>query len=242
MSNWNPWHGCHKYSTGCKNCYMFRRDALYGRDSNIVEKNSTFRLPIEKKRDGSYRLGEGEPVYTCMTSDFFIEEADEWRTEAWAMIRERSELTFILFTKRIERFYCSLPADWGGGYENVALCLSCENQEAVNRRAPLLLEMPIRHKLLVLSPMLEAIDVSAPLASGQIRQVTCAGESGENARLCDYDWILAVREQCIEAGVPFFFHQTGALFRKDGRVYRIPRKHQHSQARKAGIDYGIQPF
>ncbi len=44
------------------------------------------------------------------------------------------------------------------------------------------------------------------------------------------------------ASVPFFFHQTGALFRKDGRVYRIPRKDQHSQARKAGIDYGIQPF
>ncbi|MCM1333867.1 MAG: phage Gp37/Gp68 family protein [Bacteroides sp.] len=237
MAIWNPWHGCHKYSTGCKNCYMFRRDAQYGRDSNLIGKNATFSLPIERKRDGSYRLGGGEPVYTCMTSDFFIEEADGWRGETWGMIHSRPELTFVLFTKRIERFYNALPDDWGEGYENVALCLSCEDQEAVNRRAPLLLEMPIRYKMLVLSPMLEAIDVSAPLASGQIREVTCAGESGENARLCDYGWILSVREQCIAAEVPFFFQQTGALFRKDGRVYHIPRSLQHEQARKAGINY-----
>ena len=35
---WNPWHGCHKKSAGCLNCYMFRRDSLYDKDSNIVSK------------------------------------------------------------------------------------------------------------------------------------------------------------------------------------------------------------
>lgn len=69
-----------------------------------------------------------------------------------------------------------------------------------------------------------------------IRELVCGGESGNDARICDYGWILSLREQCLAAGVPFRFRQTGALFRKDGRLYRIPRRLQHAQARKAGID------
>ncbi len=52
-------------------------------------------------------------------------------------------------------------------------------------------------------------------------------------------WVLDVRRQCMNKGVPFQFHQTGAYFIKDGRMYRIPRRFQTSQARKAGIDYKI---
>ncbi len=63
------------------------------------------------------------------------------------------------------------------------------------------------------------------------------GESGKDARLCDYDWVLDIRDQCVEARVPFHFKQTGARFRKDGRVYFVPRRIQSSQARRAGIDY-----
>ena len=43
----------------------------------------------------------------------------------------------------------------------------------------------------------------------------------------------------MNKGVPFQFHQTGAYFIKNGRMYRIPRRFQMSQARKAGIDYKI---
>lgn len=58
------------------------------------------------------------------------------------------------------------------------------------------------------------------------------------ARVCDYDWVLSLREQCRAAGVAFCFHQTGALFRKDGKLYRIPRVQQRPQARRADIDLG----
>lgn len=51
----------------------------------------------------------------------------------------------------------------------------------------------------------------------------------------DYDWILNTRRQCIEYGVPFYFKQTGALFRKDSKINRIPRKLQEAQVRKSGI-------
>lgn len=81
MSIWNPWHGCHKKSAGCFNCYMYRRDAEFGKDSNIVTKTKDYDLGIKRKRDGSYKLNSDEKVYLCMTSDFFIEEADEWIKE-----------------------------------------------------------------------------------------------------------------------------------------------------------------
>ena len=63
------------------------------------------------------------------------------------------------------------------------------------------------------------------------------GESGNEARECHFDWVLDLRRQCVERNIPFTFRQTGAHFVKDGRHYRILRKDQHSQAKKAGIDF-----
>jgi protein gp37 len=59
---------------------------------------------------------------------------------------------------------------------------------------------------------------------------------GSEARVCDYAWVLGIREQCIVANVPFHFKQTGAHFRKDGRLYNIPRNQQMKQAHRAAID------
>ena len=51
---WNPWHGCHKCSEGCQNCYAYFLDKCYGRDTNWVMKNkSTINLPIKKDRNGN---------------------------------------------------------------------------------------------------------------------------------------------------------------------------------------------
>lgn len=237
MAIWNPWHGCHKLSAGCANCYMYRRDAQFDKDSSVVTKTASFRLPVQKKRDGSYKLQDNGNVYTCMTSDFFVEEADAWRAEAWRMIRERADLHFFIITKRIERFPVGLTEDWGDGYGNVTICSTCENQQTADARLPVFLRLPIRHRQIICEPMLEEIHIEQYLASGQIDQVTCGGESGENARLCSYDWILNMRSQCIANHVSFYFKQTGARFRKDRRIYLIERRLQMSQAQKAGINY-----
>ena len=81
---WNLWHGCKKVSPGCANCYMFRRDEEYGKDPTIVHKTSSFSLPVRKYRSGPYkrlnRIPAGSLIYTCFTSDFFIEEADDGLT------------------------------------------------------------------------------------------------------------------------------------------------------------------
>ena len=54
-----------------------------------------------------------------MTSDFFLAEADEWRSEVWKIIKQRSDVLFFLLTKRPERVEQHLPPDWGKGWENV---------------------------------------------------------------------------------------------------------------------------
>ena len=108
-------------------------------------------------------------------------------------------------------------------------------------RLPIYLTLPIRHKHICHEPMLGPICIEPYLASGQIGFVLCGGESGPRARPCRYEWVLDTRAQCVRYKVPFHFKQTGAVFIKDGRTYRIPRQFQQSQAARAGIDYDPRP-
>ena len=101
-SMWNLWHGCHKWSEGCRHCYVYRTDGKYGKDSSVVTKTEKFGLPLQKKKNGEYKIPSGNLVYTCFTSDFLIEDADEWRAEAWEMMRIRQDLHFMFITKRID--------------------------------------------------------------------------------------------------------------------------------------------
>jgi hypothetical protein len=96
---WNLWHGCHKKSEGCLHCYVYRRDAEFEKDSNIVTKTASFNLPIRRDRQGNWKVPSGSLMWTCFTSDFFIEEADAWREDAWLMIHRRSDLHFFMITK-----------------------------------------------------------------------------------------------------------------------------------------------
>jgi protein gp37 len=193
---------------------------------------------VKKKRDGSFKVEPGSIVMTCFTSDFLLKDADEWREECWEMIKSRSDCMFYFFTKRIERFMECVPADWGEGYSNVIVGCTCENQDRADFRLPIFTELPIKHKTVIIGPMLGPIELEKYL-NGSICEVACSGESGINVRPLDYDWVLDVRRQCMNKGVPFQFHQTGAYFIKNGRMYRVPRRFQTLQARKAGIDYKI---
>ena len=235
---WNPWHGCTKISPGCLNCYVYRGDKKYERatPSNQCVKTAAFDLPVRKKRTGEWAIPPGNAVYTCFTSDFLLSDADGWRDECWRMMRTRSDLFFVFYTKRILRLGEVLPPDWGDGYDNVCIGCTVEDTKRAEERLPVFLELPIKHREIIVEPMLEGLDLSRYLTGG-IEGVSAGGESGDNARPCDFSWILSLRDQCVEAKVPFFFHQTGANFIKDGRSYSIPRKLQHSQARRANVDY-----
>ena len=211
------------------------KKAFKGALQHIFVIQALFNGWIKKKRDGSWKLPSGEIIYTCFTSDFLLDKADEWRKEAWDMIRQRQDAMFLFITKRIHRFYDCIPEDWGDGYDNVIICCTVENQQMADYRLPIFINAPIKHKLIVCEPLLEEIDLRKYLTP-EIRQVSVGGESGVDARECNYDWILSIRQQCIDADIPFEFRQTGTHFRKDGRLYTIPRKLHSSQAKKANIN------
>ena len=241
--DWNPWHGCTKISDGCRYCYVYRQDEMYGSQisSQICRKTGNFNLPIKKKRDKCYKIPPKKIIFTCFTSDFLLEDADEWRQECWDMIRTRKDCFFYFFTKRIHRFKECIPNDWGDGYDNVIVGCTVENQKMADFRLPIFKSLPIKHKSIMVSPLLEHVDISEYLDES-IEEVAVGGESGVNARPCNYDWILDLRRQCVEKDVPFRFHQTGAYFIKDGKMYRVKRGYQLVQARKANIDYKIGDY
>lgn len=232
---WNPWHGCIKYSEGCKNCYVYRRDESVGRDASAVFKTADFDLPLKRGRNKEYKIKPGSHLYVCMTSDFFLDKADIWRGEIWDIMRRRSDLEYTIITKRIDRFIKCIPSDWGDGWENVEICCTMENQNQCDLRFPIFNKIPSQRKTVICEPLLSQIDMEKYL-SDKISAVVVGGESGNNARVCDYQWVLSLREQCKRKGVAFHFKQTGARFRKNGKLYRIKRKYQHSQAKKADID------
>ncbi len=235
MANWNLWHGCKKISEGCQNCYVHSMDTKHNKDISVIAKTGSFDLPIKRNRQKEYKIPSGEIIWTCFTSDFLLAEADEWRPAAWAMIRERSDCNFLFITKRIDRLAQVLPEDWGDGYDNVTIGCTCENQKRADYRLPIFLSLPIKHRDIICEPLLEVVDLSKYLCS-KIERVVAGGESGIYARPCYYEWVLDIREQCKDFGVGFWFKQTGANFVKNGKKYKIERKYQHSQARKANID------
>jgi protein gp37 len=234
---WNLWHGCQKISEGCRHCYVYRGDAKRNIDSALATKTKSFDLPVQRKKNGEYKIPGGTLVYTCFTSDFFLEDADSWRAEAWEMIRHRDDLSFLMITKRIDRLKEAMPNDWGEGYENVTICCTVENQDRANYRLPIYKAASIKHKIIICEPLLERIDLRPYSIGSWIEQVVVGGESGYEARPCHFDWVLEIRDECVKNNVSFWFKQTGAKFVKDGKMYHIRRQFQHSQARKAGINF-----
>lgn len=234
MAVWNPWRGCRKCSDGCLHCYIHKGDAKRKMDTNLVVQTKDFYKPIEKLKNGSYKMKAGM-VFLCFSSDFLIEDADEWRGECWAMMKERQDCTFLFLTKRIERFMECIPDDWGNGYQNVVVCCTVENQKNADRKLAVFQSLPIRHKCITAQPLLEAIDLEGYLED--IELVVVGGESDHYARPLDYDWVLDIREQCIRKRVDFEFRQCGTHFIKDGRRYKLKTKDLCSQARKADINY-----
>lgn len=160
MAMWSPWRGCHKYSEGCKYCYIHKGDAKRGVDTNTIVKTDNFNAPVAKNKKGEYKIKSGQTVYLCFYTDFLIEEADQWREECWKMIKERSDLNFIFLTKRIERFLQCIPNDWNNGYDNVIVGCTVENQDRADFRLSMFATFPIKHRNVICQPLIEEINIA----------------------------------------------------------------------------------
>lgn len=241
---WNPWHGCVKCSEGCQHCYMYFLDRV--RDKNgadIYKTKAGFTYPLQKFRDGSYKVKSGELIRVCMSSDFFLEEADEWRDEAWAIMRQRPDVKFFLLTKRPQRVAECLPQNWGDGWDNIMFNVTCENQRRADERIPILKELPFKHKGIMCAPFIGAVSIEKYLGDGVIEQVICGGENYDGARPCNFDWVKNLRSECVRHNITFCFIETGSVFIKDGRRYFLPKKILQSEmAYKSGMNFVGKPI
>ena len=234
MAIWNPWRGCIKCSEGCLHCYIHKGDYKRGINTSEIVKTEDFYKPIEKLKNGNYKMKSGL-VYLCFQSDFLIKEADKWRNECFKMIKERQDCTFLFLTKRIERFKEIIPDDWNDGYDNVIVCCTIENQKNADYKLSIFKDLPIKHKCITMQPLLEKVNIEKYL--DDIELVLVGGEQDYNARVLDYDWVLDIRKQCIKHNVNFEFRQSGTYTIKDGKTYEIETYNLTKQARLANINY-----
>jgi protein gp37 len=198
---WNPWQGCAKVSPACANCYMYRDKKRYGQDPTTVVRSAraTFRKPLSKK------WSEPGLVFTCSWSDFFHAGADPWREDAWRIIEQTPHLTYQILTKRPERILGRLPSGWP--LDNVWLGVTVETADYLER-IHYLAEVSPCVAFVSMEPLLGPVDLTGHL--DMLDWVIVGGESGAGSRPMDPDWVRLIRDQCVEAGVPFFFKQWGA--------------------------------
>lgn len=221
----NFWDGCQKVSQGCKFCYMYRHKNRFNEDATKINKAPEARFSLPKK------WKKPEIIFTCSMSDFFIKEADQWRDEAWQIIKDTPHHTYLILTKRIDRVLKCLPKDWGKkGYENVWIGVSVENQKTADYRIPKLFEIPAKVRFLSVEPILGKIDIKPylnvyipePVKTWvfPIHWVIVGGETGNDNgayiyRPAKLEWIREIVADCAQFEVPVFVKQLGTgLYRE----------------------------
>ena len=105
---------------------------------------------------------------------------------------------------------------------NVWIGVTAEDQRHAEMRIPVLLDVPAEVRFVSVEPMLGPVNVERWLEVGatdtgppyvadipRLDWVICGGESGSNARPMHPEWVCNLRDQCVEAGVPYMFKQWG---------------------------------
>jgi protein gp37 len=159
-------------------------------------------------------------VYVSFMGDLFHDEVpDEFIARVFEVMAHSPRHRFHLLTKRPERLVRLSPQlPWPA---NVWAGVTVEDA-AHQWRADLLRRVPAAVRYLVLEPLLEPLD---HLDLDGIGWVILGGESGPGARPLQAEWVRSVRDQCVAAGVPFYFKQWGGVRRKetgrelDGRLW-----------------------
>ena len=182
-------------------------------------------------------------IFTCSMSDFFIEEADQWRDRAWATIKNTPWHTWQILTKRPERIAQSLPADWGEhGYPNVWLGVTVEDNKSIHRMETLS-AIPAALRFVSAEPLLEEVDFLATGSQGQqlidaFQWVILGGESGNvwgkyKYRPCLLKWLnKAVIDLKKHTTVKVFVKQLGSHLAQEHKL-----KHWHGADMNEFPDY-----
>ena len=146
-------------------------------------------------------------------SDLFHEEVPlGFIRQVFEVMSLASRHTFQILTKCHERLQAiANQLDWPA---NVWVGVSVENQYWADCRIPPLLTVPATVRFLSVEPLLKPVNLCAYLDA--IHWVVVGGESWPKARPIEQQWVQAIRDDCLAAGVPFFFKQWGGRTSKAG--------------------------
>jgi len=231
---WNPITGCTPVSEGCKNCYAKRMASRlrgrFGYPEDDPFRPGTVHVDVLWEPE---QWKKPRRVFVGSMGDLFHEAVPY---SAIGPVLDRAsrwtQHTFLLLTKRPDRMAAAISHLYGdnGPTRNVWLGVSVENQARADERIPVLLQIPAAKRFVSLEPLLGPVDLSRwlsprqrPIADGYggdcapgwitdftaLDWVIVGGETGPGARPMHPDWVRSVRDQCVEAGVPFWFKGWG---------------------------------
>jgi protein gp37 len=215
----NFWWGCNKVTRECKHCYIGAIMKRAGRepfDGPMRTKN--WSKPFKWDRAAA-KSGERHRVFTCSMSDFFHEGADAWRAEAWEVVKACKNLDWLILTKRPELARPRLPADWGKGYPNVWLGVTCGCSASLDR-LPILRDLPAAVKFVSAEPLLERMDFRPHLDWIDWIITGCERAAKGKRQVMELDWVRDIDAQCKESCKRHFFKQ--AYIEERGRPCETP--------------------
>lgn len=213
-STWNPVTGCSKVSSGCKNCYAERmakrlvamKNPRYKNGFNVTTHDDLVDLPRKWLKP--------RKIFVNSMSDLFHENIPlEFIQKVFRTMNETPRHTYQILTKRSKRLFDLAPyLNWT---PNIWMGTSIENEE-VTFRVDDLRRTPAHIKFLSCEPLLGPLN---SLNLNEIDWVIVGGESGPGARPMDKEWVVSIKNQCIENNVAFFFKQWGGVQKhRHGRV------------------------
>lgn len=224
-ATWNPVTGCSKISTGCKHCYAER---LAGRLQAMGQMNyrNGFDVTLQPQMlELPLRWKSPKRIFVNSMSDLFHDDVPfTYIQEAFSVMARAHWHQYQVLTKRAERLSELSPSlAWA---PQIWMGVSVENEHYLDR-VDHLRNTGAHVKFLSLEPLL------GPLRKIKLRGidwVIVGGESGPSARRVDPAWVTEIRDQCVSAGVAFFFKQWGGVQKKrtgrelEGRTWdEMPR-------------------
>lgn len=218
-ATWNFLTGCSKISPGCDHCYA---EALSKRlqASGAERYRNGFTLTFHPEvLDLPRSWHRPRRIFVNSMSDLFHEDVPiDWIRRGFDVMAATPHHTYQILTKRADRVRRLAPQlEWP---PNVWMGVSIENQ-VFAFRAKRLREVPAAVRFLSVEPLIGPVTLDL----AEIHWVIVGGESGPGARPMDPTWALGVRDQCVAAGIPFFFKQWGGRTPKaggrmlDGRIW-----------------------
>ena len=212
---WNPVTGCTKISPGCAHCYAEAITLRFKRGGPYLPGKTTIRLHYDRLKAPAHWKSP-KMVFVNSMSDLFHEEVPfEFIDKVFSEMRSYDQHIYQILTKRPERMLEYFDKSMGKKWPpHVWAGVSIENQYWADKRIPLLIRIPAQVRFLSAEPLLKYVVLKEFLKD--LQWVIVGGESGPGARTMKKEWATSIRNECLDANVPFFFKQWGGRHNKAG--------------------------